>query len=857
MIPENRPSGALSRWLLGLAHFAERRHRAVLLVVLVVMAVAVGLLTRIRFDPDVLGLLPPDDPEVQTFRHTLELFGALDLLLVVVRVPEDAPLAPHQDLVDRLGRTLEGMDDLEWVEYRLGDPEDLLRAFYPRALLYLDAEDRDEVLRRLEPEALEARAEALRRQLTTPQAVVAKNLVRLDPLGMSEIFLRRLGEGRGDLGIDWASGHYLSRDRRLLLLLAKPEGAAQDVEFTRRLVSDVEAAVESVRADWPERAGPDAGPAPEVALGGTYLTALDDTELIRGDFLVNAFTSMGVVLLLFLFAFRRLGLLVYAFLPLTCGLMVTFGAAGGLGGVLSAPSSACAALLVGLGIDFVIVSYGRYVEERRRGVPAEQALVSMTGSCGRAVVVGGVTSAATFLAFAVTDFTGLRQMGLLTAAGILACMVSVLVVLPALLAWSESRHRQRDTVPNLYVHGFGAHRLVRASMAHPKRVLAVGLTLTAAALVLLPRLGFESAIQNMRPEGNRGILVQEEVAHHFGSNFRYMMMVLSGDTQAEALDLASETAQGAAPLVADGELYRVDSIASLLPSPSRQREVLDWLADARGSGLDPDAVRGRFERALEANGLRPAAFAESLDLLVEALSATEPVGIADLEALGGSKRLVERYLRPDGDGFKSVVYLYPPVDKWRREPPPALEVLEARLGPGAELTGVNVVSRALRRQVWIDAVLAAVLGTLMVAILLWFDYRRIRDTVLSLVPLAVGIVWMLGVMAALGIDLNFMNVFVTTMIIGIGVDYGVHMLHRHRELRGRGLEERVAGLAETGRAIVMAAVTTCVGFGSLALSHYPGIRSIGFVAILGAVSTALVAITLLPAFLVLEPRDRG
>ena len=322
-----------------------------------------------------------------------------------------------------------------------------------------------------------------------------------------------------------------------------------------------------------------------------------------------------------------------------------------------------------------------------------------------------------------------------------------------------------------------------------------------------------------------------------------------------AVDL-SRTGMSMLRLVTSGELYRIDSIASLLPPPGRQKAALDWLASARTEGLDPEAVEARFNEALERQGLRPAAFAEALDLLSQALSATDPVNLDDLEAVGGSQRLIERYLRPDGDGWKSVVYLYPPVDKWRREPPPALEVLEARLGPDAELTGVNVVSRALRRQVWIDAVLAALLGTALVALLLWLDYRRLGDTLLSLLPLAIGIVWMLGVMASLGIDLNFMNVFVTTMIIGIGVDYGVHMLHRHRELRGQDLATMAAGLAETGRAIVMAAVTTCVGFGSLVLSHYPGIRSIGFVAILGAVSTALVAITLLPAFLVLE-RRRG
>ncbi len=144
----------------------------------------------------------------------------------------------------------------------------------------------------------------------------------------------------------------------------------------------------------------------------------------------------------------------------------------------------------------------------------------------------------------------------------------------------------------------------------------------------------------------------------------------------------------------------------------------------------------------------------------------------------------------------------------------------------------------------------------MVALLLWLDYRRVWDTVLTLVPLLVGLVWMLGGMVVLGANMNFMNIFVSTMIIGIGVDYGIHMVHRYRELGEKSEEELVGGFVETGKAIVLAALSTTVGFGSLSLSHYPGLQSMGKVAILGALSTALVAITLLPAYLLLRYRRR-
>jgi predicted RND superfamily exporter protein len=94
------------------------------------------------------------------------------------------------------------------------------------------------------------------------------------------------------------------------------------------------------------------------------------------------------------------------------------------------------------------------------------------------------------------------------------------------------------------------------------------------------------------------------------------------------------------------------------------------------------------------------------------------------------------------------------------------------------------------------------------------------------------------------------------MIIGIGVDYGLHVVHRYREerLAGGGVAALEAGMTETGNAVMVAALSTVAGFGSLVFSHYPGLRSIGLVAILGAVFTALVAITLLPALLAWRAR---
>ncbi len=840
-----------------LALYARRRYRRVFWITAVLFAVSLALASRLRFETDVLDLLPRNEPVVETFRQTLEELGSADYLILAVRVPPDAALDPYEAFTDRLGQRLESNDLLGEVSYKIGDLQVILEAFLPQALLFLDEAGRSRLVERLGDDALKSRVQELRRLVATPQAIAVKRLIQLDPLGVSDIFLDHLSRSRAGLSLDWTSSYLLSRDRRMLLVLGRPKEPPQDVAFARRLIAAVQDEVEKTEAQWPELSNQAGSSPPEVALGGRYVIAVGDHAIIRRDALINVLTSMGGVLTLFLFAFRRFGLLLYAFLPLSCGLVMTFGFSKLAFGGLSAATSGVAALLVGLGIDFVIVSYGRFVEERQRGASLAEALATMNGSSGRAVVVGGVTSAATFFSFGVTDFTGLYEMGFLTGTGILLCMVAVLFLLPSMLAWSEDHHERRESFPRLFLHGLGSAHLIRQSILHPRLVLGLALTVSLLAAWQLRDLRFEDSVQAMRPAGNPGVAVRDEVADRFGAGFDQMMLIVEGETLAEVLELSESAAQGAQRLVDEGVLNSQDSVSSVVPSPGRQERALEWLRQARSGELDSQRIRTAFAAAAAEEGLRTEPFLRGLDLLERAIARSTPIRLEDFAGSPQAQALLDRYLLQGKAGWKSVVYLHPPAKKWRREPPPGVERLAQELGPRAVLTGANVVSEFLRRRVLRDAVVAAVLGLVVVGFLLWLDYRRVRDTILSLVPLSVGVLWMLGGMAALGVSMNFMNIFVTTMIIGIGVDYGIHIIHRYREMGERSMERLGGGLVETGKAIVLAALSTTVGFGSLAISHYPGLQSMGKVAILGAISTALVAITVLPAYIALRRAARG
>ena len=132
-----------------------------------------------------------------------------------------------------------------------------------------------------------------------------------------------------------------------------------------------------------------------------------------------------------------------------------------------------------------------------------------------------------------------------------------------------------------------------------------------------------------------------------------------------------------------------------------------------------------------------------------------------------------------------------------------------------------------------------------VLLLVLLDLRSIRDALIALVPLVVGGLWMVGFMNVLGIDYSFANVISIPLIVGIGIDSGIHLIHRWRETHGD-IDEAVRS---TGKAIAVSSVTTMFAFGTLSLVAHRGAQSLGMVLVLGVGSCLIMSLLLLPALI--------
>ena len=151
---------------------------------------------------------------------------------------------------------------------------------------------------------------------------------------------------------------------------------------------------------------------------------------------------------------------------------------------------------------------------------------------------------------------------------------------------------------------------------------------------------------------------------------------------------------------------------------------------------------------------------------------------------------------------------------------------------------------------FVNAIVIAIFGVFLALLVQFKDFKGV---ICSMISLGMGVLWMLGFMGIFGISLNFANIVVAPMVIGIGIDDNIHIYHRYREKNEGGI---LSALIFSGRAVIMTTITTILGFGSLTFARYGGLSSIGFVAVIGVTFCLVSALLVLPALVAIAEEGK-
>jgi predicted exporter/lauroyl/myristoyl acyltransferase len=790
-----------------------------------VLAIVVGL-ARLRFDTDVLDLLPPDEPTVQGLKLYQEHFTNARELIIALRAP-DADTADQLagELAARLRQHADLVSEVTWQPPWLERPEQLGELLgwlwynqTPNAFASLT--------NRLAPERLPETLAETRDLLATSMSPLELGRRAFDPFNLLD--LPGLTNMSG-LSMDQGGQMFASKDGKYHLLYVQ---SAVDLTSYRACASWL-AALHAVVTETESGPTAAAWKGATVHYTGRPVFVEEIATSLQHDMSHSVGATATIIAILFWLTHRRWRPMLWLLALLGLILLATLALGGLILGAISVVALGFAAVLLGLAVDYAVVHYQEALAYPEMTVPEIRRAIAPS------ILWAAITTMSAFLVLNLGGLPGLGQLGSLVAIGIaLSALVMVMIYLPPLF---PERRRPRAGQPAFHWRQYWfappTPTAVAAGAQAGGRAMrwATGLIFLGACAVLCFRQpGLDHSGNALQPARGEAQATLDEMTAEMGLPPQPIWLIVTGHDEAEVYQ-------------------RLKGAEKLLDAAAANQLIGRYLLP------DPLWPRGEFQaanrttaRALGEAGPRLRAAAREAGFNTNALVLTEEM-LRTWQDEGASHSLrwptntlsqwlMKRFVaRPAGECL-AMGLIYPanqPVDAAR------LMSLSHQLAEGhALLSSWSLLGQATLSRVQARMAVLVTPMVLLVLLSLWFAFRRATEILLGLAVLGLSGVCLLAVMALTGWSWNLMNLMALPLMLGTGVDYTIFIQLALRRHGG----DLAAVRHSVGRALMLCGGTAVAGFGSLAFSSNPGMASLGQVCAVGIGTNMLVSVFLLPAW---------
>ncbi len=818
------------------------------------------------------------------YKDYLREFGDTEYMFVVV---ENHDLPRAKEFIRSLATKLGQIPEIKEVTYQISNPK-LEKSF----LLYLP-KDQLNVLGDFMPKlgSLDSLAGVFT-MMNGEVAAVSKAKVdkdREDQLKTGFIFLDNLLDGIISAAEDGTSykpfmqqafiggerafdedGFLLSENGKLLFVMIMPEKNYKTLSVVEEPLKKIRAAMDETRKDFPEV---------KAGLTGRPVLAADEMKVSDTDMTLATIAALLIVTLIFIAYFRRPVRPAMAAFALVLGIVQTLGAATLFIGHLNILSIVFAVILIGAGIEFGLQIVSRYREELAASHNVTRSIEIAITQTGKGNITAAITTAAAFFASCFTDFLALQELGFIAGAGILLCLLNMFTVLPAMMFIADRGKRQDRLNTTLKIDLKGLQFFYqRAGL-----VLLTTLAISIAAIVGVTKVGFDHNLLNLQAKGLESVEYEMKIINESSQSTWFAPFIAANAKDSEVIakklrGLSTvgkvETVSEVVPDDQDEKIALVaklrESVGASLVRPKKsgslnyenlRQELKKFSANVRrlaelalssGDAEAVEALEGIANKADSAAqlvsghehrvGQYEAAFMEDLAKQINMLKSgffPEKITLDDMP-----QTLRNRYVSAVTGRYQ--LYAYPKIDIWD---PVMMEnfISELRsVDPNVTGTPVEVYeSSKLLEKSFKQAALFSLVAILVVV---FIDFKNVKLALFAVTPLGLGVLWLFGLMGFAGIKFNLANFFGIPILLGVGIDNAVQIVHRYvkeREISGPTLFMT----RSTGVAVLLTSLTTFASFATMTFARHQGIASLGMIMSLGTLTCFIGSMIVLPSLL--------
>jgi|GEM_PF-4390835 len=680
---------------------------------------------------------------------------------------------------------------------------------------------------------------------------------------------------------------YWSQDRSMLIMFAQPVITMNDMDATINMMRGFD----KIRAEVLKHY-----PGVRIRATGMHPLARDEMETSETDMIGLTPFAFLVILILFLLTYRKVYAPLLAGATLIISVILALGLLGLTIGQLNIMTAFCSIILIGLGVDFSIHIISLYSEFRFGNYREDEIIPRTLMTVGPGLITGGGTTALAFATLMLLRFKMMEEFGFAMASGILITLIVSMTILPAMLSLFGKGMRQRKgtTIKPIDVRFKKLEDFGRYIKKHAAIIIVICFGITVVLGYFGSRVGFDTDFLNIEDQSLDAVQLQRQIERDFSVSPQNISVSLTNYNEMVALTRTLDD---------EPNVGMVSSLALMLPSTEEQKrripvvrklqqqfQTMSWqetgtknemihqiqrfemnIRDVRQlaviSGLDRIvAVCNRYlENETNTEGVnllqasvqginaasekwmfdfRKTFFATGKELLIRSAAPTR-ITLNDVP-----QSVKEQFISKDGNEYLINCYAKRSIFEDMYNNP----FINTVRGLAENVTGMAPLMQDLLIVARAEGAKAVLLALVLVTLLLIIDFRNLLQVMIAIVPLVAGTVSMLGTMVFLGLQFNMVTVLVVPVIIGIGIDDGVHIAHRYLK---EGIGSMPNVLASTGRAVIMTTATTALGFGALAVAKFQGIAEMGIILCEGVVWCLFNSLIFVPALTIFAVEKWG
>ncbi len=756
-----------------------------------------------NIDTDLTNLLPEDYESVKTIWKVRDMFQALAGMILVLEGPD---IDGTQEILAKLADYLQRDPEISDVMYVKPGYD----FFEKNALLYIDLEDLEEIDFRIDRRIQKEKLGGL--------------YIDFEEEGDEEFKFGDIEEKYREKYSTGATSRYFASDNGCIYSIhIKPTSETEGISGQKKFYKHVREYVDAFMADLND-------PEFKIYYTGSVRTRVEEyTALLRDLAKAGIISGIGIAIVLLLF-FRRVFAVGIMVLPLSFGILATFAVASFFLDSLNLVTSFLFMILGGLGVEIGIHLVSRYIEERRSGKTMEDALFTVLYHTGGSALTSALTVAVTFLILMINDFKGFSEFGFIAGMGLIINYIAYMLVLPSLLVLAEKLRLLALKRSVGFV--FAKSNTPSASGGFPRpRFALIGIAvLTIFAFVDIPQLQFQWKFKELKAEIPAQEFAKKKQRETSKSVNSPALVIIHNKEEADAIKAVVKKKMDENPDTTVINAYK---------------SYFDLVPDDQGEKLE---VVRRMQHRLEDDTIRlvKGEKKKDLDRFKDQLVKTN-----EIEEKQVPEEVRKLFWGNDMNESEQVAYINPlphlEMDDGRnailfsRE----IGVVETPAGTFHPSSDAIVFADVLRTMMR-DGKRAIALAFLCVFIIVFLDFRSLKETVMIVSPIALGVLFMALFMYVFKIKFNFYNMVIAPTVVGTSIDNSVHLYHRYKEL---GRTNLMVAVRSTGGAAFLSSATNICGFLGLAFVNHKGLRSIGDLAILGMTACLLTTLIFFPALL--------